>query len=69
MGREFNYEIVERLGTLWQDGDYSKEVNVIRYNGAKPKLDIRIWRNGKMLKGICLTDEETEKLKEILEQI
>lgn len=67
---EFRYEIKERLGVLSQteSGDFTTEVNVISYNGAAPKIDIRKWdrRTDKMLKGITLTTEEAQALKEAL---
>lgn len=67
---EFRYEIKERLGVLSQteSGDFTTEVNVISYNGAAPKIDIRKWdrRSDKMLKGITLTAEEAKALKEAL---
>lgn len=66
----FNYEIKERLGVLSQseNGDYTVEVNMISYNGAAPKLDIRKWdrRGDRMLKGITLNAEEAQALKEAL---
>lgn len=67
---DFHYEIKERLGVLSQteSGDFTTEVNVISYNGAAPKIDIRKWdrRTDKMLKGITLTTEEAQALKEAL---
>ena len=70
---DFNYNITKKLGVLSQteDGSYTKEVNLISYNGAEPKLDIRKWdrRADRMQKGITLTQEETEALKKILATI
>ena len=45
-----------------------KELNKISWNGAAPKYDIRDWApdHEKMGKGITLTKEEAEKLKELL---
>lgn len=67
---EFRYEIKEQLGVLSQteSGDFTTEVNVISYNGAAPKIDIRKWdrRTDKMLKGITLTTEEAKALKEAI---
>ena len=66
----FSYEIKERLGVLSQsdNGDFTTEVNIISYNGAAPKIDIRKWdrRTDKMLKGITLTTEEAKALKDTL---
>ena len=67
---KFSYEIMKHIATLSEsaNGDYTTEVNLISYNGAKPKLDIRKWdkRAGRMLKGITLNDEETDQLREAL---
>jgi hypothetical protein len=70
--KEFKYEIVEELGVLSEKNGYTKEVNLISYNEAEPKVDIRTWSvdddgNKKMGKGITLTKEEAEKLIKILE--
>lgn len=66
--KSFNYEIVEQIATLSINGSVIKELNRVSYNGAKPKYDIRSWRreNGeeRLLKGITLSDEEMEALKE-----
>lgn len=66
----FSYEIKERLGVLSQseNGDFTTEINLISYNGAAPKVDIRKWdrRTDKMLKGITLTREEAVALKDTL---
>ena len=66
----FNYEIVERIAVLSQSGDTSKELNRVSYNGASPKYDIRSWRRTegeeKLLKGLTLTEEEMEALKQAI---
>lgn len=71
--KAFNYDIKKHIATLSQteDGRYTTEVNLISYNGAKAKLDIRKWDRGsdKMLKGIALSDEEAEALKLSLQAI
>lgn len=71
--RNFTYEIKKRMGVLSSraDGDYTTEINLISYNGAAPKIDIRKWdrRDGeKMLKGITLSRDEWDALKAIAMQ-
>ena len=70
MNSEFSYEVKEHIATLSENitGNYTVELNRISYNGAAPKLDLRKWdrANGKMLKGITLTDEEAAALKDAL---
>lgn len=66
----FNYEITERVAVLSQNGDTSKELNMVAYNGSPAKYDLRSWKreNGteKLLKGLTLTLEEAKALKNAL---
>lgn len=65
---DFKYEIVEELGVLSENAKgWRKELNLISWNGAAPKYDIRDWssEHAKMGKGVTLTEEEYEKLKNI----
>lgn len=70
MNKEFKYEIKEHLGTVSRsdDGKYTTEVNLISYNDAPAKIDIRNWNKetGRMYKGITLTQEEAKVLGQIL---
>lgn len=66
---DFQYEIKEEIGVLSESkSGWRKEVNRVSWNGAAPKLDIRDWapNHEKMGKGITLTAEEVDKLKDIL---
>ncbi len=67
---EFKYEIVERIKVLSEKGDWTKEFNRVSWNEREPKYDIRDWNHneGKMAKGITLTDEEANLLKEALNE-
>lgn len=68
---EFKYEITQELGVLSESkSGWTRELNLISWNGAEPKYDIRDWapNRGKMGKGIALSAEEIEKLKSILEK-
>lgn len=65
---DIKFEIQEELGTLSESPKgWKKEVNLISWNGAKPKYDIRDWapNHEKMGKGITLTAEEAESLYKI----
>lgn len=67
--KEFTFEVIKTLGQLSTSrSGWNREVNLVSWNGAKAKLDIRDWApdHSKMGKGISLTDEETAILKEIL---
>lgn len=62
MNKEFNYKIVERIAVLSQNGNATKELNIISYDGAPAKYDLRNWKHdglgSRMFKGITLTDDE-----------
>ncbi len=69
---DFKYEIVEELGVISESSKgWTKELNLISWNGAQPKYDIRDWapEHQKMGKGITLTKEEALKLTELLNNI
>ncbi len=66
---DFTFEILQEVGVLSETSKgWRKELNLVSWNGASPKYDIREWAPGheKMGKGITLTVEEAEKLKELL---
>lgn len=66
---DFQYEIVEEIGVLSENAKgWRKELNMISWNGAAPKYDIRDWspEHEKMGKGVTLTEAEIQKLKELL---
>ena len=69
---EIKFEIQEELGTLSESAKgWTKEVNLISWNGAAAKYDIRDWapNHEKMGKGITLTAEEAQALYKILAKI
>lgn len=66
---DFKYEIVEELGVISESSKgWTKELNLVSWNGAQPKYDIRDWapEHQKMGKGITLTKEEALQLAELL---
>ena len=67
---EIKYEIVEKIGVLsTTDKGWSKELNLVSWNDGEPKYDLRDWNENhdKMGKGITLTRDELDKLKETLD--
>lgn len=69
---DIKYDIVEEIGVLSENAKgWRKEINLISWNGATPKYDIRDWapEHEKMGKGTTLTKDEVTKLKEILEKL
>ena len=60
---DFKYEIIEHLATLSENSKgWTKELNLISWNGAKGKYDLREWAPGheKMGKGITLVLDITD---------
>lgn len=70
MSDEFKYEIKENLVTI-PSGTWNLELNLISWNGADPKYDIRKWNadHSRMGKGISLTKEEMTALMDKLETL
>ena len=67
---DIKYEIIKHIGSLSESSrGWTKELNIISWNGGVPKLDIRDWapEHEKMGKGITLTEEEAEKLTRLLQ--
>lgn len=66
---ELKYEIVEHIGVLSESSKgWTKELNVISWNGKEPKYDLRDWapNKEKIGKGITLTQAELDVLKSLL---
>lgn len=66
----FSYEIVKHIGVISEgSGGWTKELNLISWNGKEPKYDIRDWsaEKDKMGKGATLTPEDAKKLMELLQ--
>lgn len=69
---DIKYEIVEELGVLSESAKgWQKELNLISWNGAEPKYDLRDWapNHEKMGKGVTLNEEEVKTLYKILGKI
>ena len=68
---EFKYEITERIAVLSERKNWTKELNMVSWNDREPKYDIRDWnhKDGKMGKGVTLTQEDIENLKLVLNEI
>ena len=70
---QFEYEIKQHIATLTEDKDaeYQKQLNIISWKGAKPSLDLRLWRiteeGARPLKGLTLTVDEAGRLYNALE--
>ena len=72
MAGDIKYDVIEEFGVLSENTrGWRKELNIISWNGANPKYDIRDWAPEKerMGKGITLTRDEIKKLRDILNQM
>lgn len=69
---DIKYEIQEELGVLSESAKgWTKELNLISWNGGAPKYDIRDWapEHEKMGKGITLNADEVQELYKLLGKI
>ena len=70
--REIKYEIVQEIGIISESTKgWTKELNLVSWNGGTPKYDIRDWapNHEKMGKGITLTEAEAKELKNLLQSL
>ena len=66
---EIKFEIINSIGVLSESSKgWTKELNLISWNGREPKYDIRDWDpdHQKMGKGVTLSEDELKKLNELL---
>ncbi|MBR7088691.1 MAG: hypothetical protein IKI38_04980 [Mogibacterium sp.] len=64
-----DYKLVEQLGVIdTHKSGWSREVNLVAWNGKPPKFDIRDWDpdHERMSRGITLHEKEAIKLAKIL---
>ena len=70
MGNEITFEIKKHYGNIAENSSsgWSKELNVVVWNGREPKLDIREWNpeHDHMSRGITLNVEEAGNLYNLL---
>ena len=69
---EITCEIVEKLGVISTNPKgWSKELNLVSWNGRDPMYDFRDWSPDHKLKGkgLTFTQEEINKLRELLNNI
>ena len=65
---EITYDVVKKIGVIADNSAWETQVNLISWNHAKPKFDIRKWNveTNKMSKGISLTESEARALADLL---
>ena len=69
-GGRVTWDLMENLVVFGQrrDTGWTKEANIVCWNGGSPKLDIREWdpNHERMSRGITLYEAEAERLARIL---
>ena len=68
---DIKFEIKKSIGVISESAKgWTRELNLVSWNGAAPKYDIRDWSpdHTKMGKGITLSAKEADALREALEQ-
>jgi hypothetical protein len=66
---DIKFDIKEEVGCISESSKgWTKELNLISWNGKEPKYDLRDWapEHEKMGKGITLSKDELKKLRELL---
>ena len=69
---EFKFEIIQNFGVISTSSrGWTKELNLVSWNGRPPKYDIREWDpdHEKMGKGLTFSEEEIQVLKDIVRDI
>ena len=65
-----DYEIIKRLGILEGDPEgFHIEANIMSWDKNPPKLDIRKWNGDRLSKGLAISKEGMERLREILKDV
>lgn len=68
---EVTFEIKESIGVIDnRPNGWTKEINIISWNGGSYKYDIRDWDSSheRMSRGITLTEDQALKLYELLDK-
>lgn len=69
---DIKYEIKEEVGVVSESSKgWTKELNLINWNGKEAKYDLRDWapEHEKMGKGVTLSKDELIKLRDVLNKM
>lgn len=72
MAKNRKVEILNHITTLGVNAkEWSKELNIVSWNGNPAKFDIREWSpdHSAMGRGVTMTQDEFDKLKDSLDKI
>lgn len=69
--KEISYKIIEQIGVISKTNMYTKELNIISWNGREPVFDVRMWKIGNdgkkiPLKGISMNKRDLFELNKLL---
>ena len=67
--RDVTFEIIEEIGIISTlDTGWTKEINLVRWNGGAAKYDIRDWdpHHTRMSKGITLKEDEMRRILDLM---
>lgn len=67
---EVTFEIKERVGVIsTAPTGWTKEINIVSWNGGVPKFDIREWdeNHERMSRGLTLKETEMKRLVDLVE--
>lgn len=70
MSERFSFEIQRHIGTLKSfPNGWAKELNLVQWNGADAKFDIRDWDadHNNMTRGVTLREDEARQLASLLQ--
>ena len=69
---DIKFEIEKELGSISESPKgWTKELNLISWNGKEAKYDLRDWapEHEKMGKGVTLSIDELKKLRDVLNEM
>ena len=67
--RDVTFEIIEEIGIISTlETGWTKEINLVRWNGGVAKYDIRDWdpQHMRMSKGITLKEDEMRRILDLM---
>ena len=70
-GSEVTFEIIEEIGIIsTQDTGWTKEINLVSWNGGAAKYDIREWdpSHERMSRGITLKEDEMRRILDLMKR-
>ncbi|MGN0701642.1 MAG: YdbC family protein [Lentihominibacter sp.] len=70
-GSEVTFEIIEEIGIISTQGTgWTKEINLVSWNGGVAKYDIREWdpSHARMSRGITLKEDEMRRILDLMKR-